>query len=138
MPPSLAPGRSRRAFLQLSGWIATTSLLPGCGSALSELGEVEGEDFFTVPFKVLNLAALETSVSISSGGTQYVSQLPYLKIASGSAKLDMPVQTPDSLIVQGASGDRSTFSNVPIQQSLYMVTSTSPTGFRLSNWAAQQ
>jgi hypothetical protein len=72
--------------------------MQGCGGiadAIEEALKEEGADFFTMPFKIINLAARVDSISISTGGQTKISSLGYGKAGEFSIKLDSldaPVQ----------------------------------------------
>jgi len=87
----------RRNLIKTTAALGLVSM-QGCGGiadAIEEALKEEGADFFTMPFKIINLAARVDSISISTGGQTKISSLGYGKAGEFSIKLDSldaPVQ----------------------------------------------
>jgi hypothetical protein len=129
--PANLPLISRRGFLTTTGALSVSGLA-ACGAAkgLDPDPDIEGVDFFTVNARVLNLAAVAASVSISSVTTSLVSNLAYGTISPQITLVLDPPFTRDAGQTQATTSVTTTgpalsgsLVGLNVLQALYMVTS---------------
>jgi hypothetical protein len=101
--------------------------IAGCGG-----GGEEGEDVFTFDVKLLNAAALEEAVTVSSGGRTYFQNLPYGQIGTVQLQEDDFVFDADITVKGLTSGTESTLRAVSISPAFFLLLSADPGNYLLN------